>query len=233
MGIYKHKQKPRLFFGMTTVTPGKSNSQDITMARLSTLSLFSQLLLTAVSAISTPDHGQNATYDYIVVGSGPGGAPVAAQLAKHGYSVLLMDAGDDQRANFNTSISVVLSDVAAEDEKLRWDYFVRYHADDNVVASYRYLTWETPEGNQYVGQSPPPGSKALGVYYPRSGTLGGCSAHNAGGAIIPQDSYWNDIAKLTGDKSWGYVMTSLCTQKQTCSHKRLQTREHEALLRPV
>lgn len=37
-------------------------------------------------------------YDYIVVGSGPGGAPVAANLAKAGASVLLLEAGDDQGA---------------------------------------------------------------------------------------------------------------------------------------
>ncbi len=37
-------------------------------------------------------------YDYIVIGSGPGGAPVAANLAKAGASVLLLEAGDDQGA---------------------------------------------------------------------------------------------------------------------------------------
>ena len=32
-------------------------------------------------------------YDYIVVGSGAGGGPVAVNLAKHGFSVLLLEAG--------------------------------------------------------------------------------------------------------------------------------------------
>lgn len=143
------------------------------------------------------------SYDYIVVGSGPGGAPVAAQLSKAGYSVLLMDAGDDQRQNTNTSVSIVLADVAAEDEKLRWDYFVRYHEDDDLAFSNRYTTWLTPEGDHYVGQTAPEGYKRLGIYYPRSGTLGGCSAHNAGAAMIPQDSYWDYIAEITGDPTWG------------------------------
>ncbi len=141
-------------------------------------------------------------YDYIVVGSGPGGAPVASKLAQNGYSVLLLDAGDDQRANLNTSISAALADVAAEDEKLRWDFFVRYHEDDDIHYSNRYFTWRTKTGDQYVGQHPPDGSQALGIYYPRSGTLGGCSAHNAGAAMVPQDSFWDVIANTTGDFSW-------------------------------
>jgi choline dehydrogenase len=143
------------------------------------------------------------TYDYIVVGSGPGGAPVASQLSKNGYSVLLLDAGDDQRRNLNTSVGIALADVAAEDEKLRWDFFVRYHADDEVQNSNRYLTWETEDGNHYAGQSPPEGARPLGIYYPRSGTLGGCSAHNAGAAVVPQDSFWDYIANITSDVSWG------------------------------
>lgn len=170
--------------------------------------LHSSLLFNLLSLASTqPVLSNDTTYDYIVVGSGPGGAPVAAQLAQNGYSVLLMDAGDDQRSNTNTSISIVLADVAAEDEKLRWDFFVRYHADDEIENSYRYMTWRTEEGEYWVGEEvdgvePPEGAERLGIYYPRSGTLGGCSQHNAGGAILPQDSYWDDIADKLEDESW-------------------------------
>lgn len=146
-------------------------------------------------------------YDYIVVGSGPGGAPVAAQLAQHGYSVLLMDAGDDQRSNTNTSIAVALADVAAEDEAIRWDFFVKYHRDDEIANSNRYFTWRTPDGEYSVGATPPNGSERLGIYYPRSGTLGGCSAHNAGAAMLPQDSFWDHIANITEDDSWRYGLT--------------------------
>lgn len=34
-------------------------------------------------------------YDYVVVGSGPGGGPLAVDLAKSGSSVLLLEAGSD------------------------------------------------------------------------------------------------------------------------------------------
>ena len=45
----------------------------------------------------------NSTYDYIVVGSGPGGGPLAVNIAKAGHSVLLIEAGDDQTENANVS----------------------------------------------------------------------------------------------------------------------------------
>jgi choline dehydrogenase len=35
----------------------------------------------------------NKTYEYIVVGSGPGGGPIASNLARAGHSVLLLEAG--------------------------------------------------------------------------------------------------------------------------------------------
>ena len=40
-----------------------------------------------------------ASYDYIVVGSGPGGGPLAADLARAGYSTLLIEAGGDEGDN--------------------------------------------------------------------------------------------------------------------------------------
>ena len=53
----------------------------------------------ALAAISI----DNKTYEYIVVGSGPGGGPLASNLARAGHSVLLLEAGDDQTENVNVS----------------------------------------------------------------------------------------------------------------------------------
>jgi choline dehydrogenase len=50
--------------------------------------------------------------------------------------------------------------------------------------------------------NPPSGSKPKGILYPRAGTLGGCSAHNALITIYPHESDWSNIANLTGDTSW-------------------------------
>jgi choline dehydrogenase len=64
------------------------------------------------------------------------------------------------------------------------------------------MTWETPSKSLYVGKNPPTGSKMKGIFYPRSGTLGGCTTHNAMVAVYPHDSDWSHIVNITGDKSW-------------------------------
>ena len=64
------------------------------------------------------------------------------------------------------------------------------------------MTYRTPSGEIYVGVNPPTGSNPLGIYYPRTGALGGCSMHNALITIYPQDDDWSYIQQLTGDASW-------------------------------
>lgn len=69
------------------------------MARI--ILLASTLALLSLKALAASI--DNQTYEYIVVGSGPGGAPLAANLARAGRSVLLLEAGDDQTENANVS----------------------------------------------------------------------------------------------------------------------------------
>jgi choline dehydrogenase len=60
------------------------------MAPKFVLSFLATLLsLQAIAAASI----DNKTYEYIVVGSGPGGGPIASNLARAGHSVLLLEAG--------------------------------------------------------------------------------------------------------------------------------------------
>jgi choline dehydrogenase-like flavoprotein len=50
----------------------------------------------AVSAVvQAAPTASDAEYDYVVIGSGPGGGTLAASLAKAGQSVLLIEAGGD------------------------------------------------------------------------------------------------------------------------------------------
>jgi choline dehydrogenase len=67
---------------------------------------------------------QNEKYEYIVVGSGAGGGPLAARLALAGKSVLLVEAGDDQGQNQNQQIPTFHA-YATEDESMAWDFYVR------------------------------------------------------------------------------------------------------------
>jgi len=171
------------------------------MASFSAFVLISLLFSLAVLAdVQTSSN----TYDYIVVGSGPGGGPLAANLAKAGASVLLLEAGDDEGSNLDEEIAGWFF-LAFNDPLMRWDFFVKYHSDDAITRQFEHLTWRTTDGQFYVGTDPPPGATMLGVYYPRAGTLGGCSTHNALCAPLPSDSDWNSIAELTGDQSWRYV----------------------------
>lgn len=64
-------------------------------------------------------------YDYIVIGSGPGGAPLAARLGLAGNKVLVIEAGQDAAATNDNATVPILNAKASEDEQLSWDFYVR------------------------------------------------------------------------------------------------------------
>ncbi|KAF7541778.1 hypothetical protein G7054_g259 [Neopestalotiopsis clavispora] len=149
-----------------------------------------------------PNNGTStADYEYIVVGSGPGGGPLAANLARRGHSVLLLEAGDDQGTNLNQTIPA-RGPTSSEDESMSWGFFVKHFADDAEAARDPRMTWDTPNGTLYVGLDPPQGSTQKGIFYPRAGTVGGCGSHNALIGILPHESDWEYIVDKTGDESW-------------------------------
>ncbi|KAH6635731.1 hypothetical protein F5144DRAFT_487535 [Chaetomium tenue] len=141
------------------------------------------------------------TYDYIVVGSGPGGGLVASNLALAGHSVLLLEAGADTSADVATSVNAL---SYPQNPNYQWSFFVKHHADAEVEARYRLLTWTLPDGTYWVGPKAdaPAGAVLNGVWYPRGATLGGSAMVNAMASVLPNDADWNKIAKLAGDKSW-------------------------------
>ena len=59
------------------------------------LTLFTGALCDRHNPILPPGASPATDYEYVVVGSGPGGGTLAANLAEAGHKVLLIDAGGD------------------------------------------------------------------------------------------------------------------------------------------
>jgi choline dehydrogenase len=142
-------------------------------------------------------NNEQAKYDYIIVGSGAGGGPLAANLVKAGFKVLLLEAGGDplrdnegrEKERYTYSIPA-LHGRATEDKDLRWDFYVKHYSDEK----------RQQEDSKYEEDKYDPEYK--GILYPRAGTLGGCTAHHAMITVYPHNSDWDRIAEITGDDSW-------------------------------
>lgn len=164
--------------------------------------IFSRLLSLAAVAVGLGAAVDLDDYEYVVVGSGAGGGPLAARLALAGHKTLVIEAGDDQGTNPNYTVPAY-SAKASEDEAMAWNFFTRHYQDDSRQALDYKTTYDTPDGGEYTGLNPPEGSTLKGTLYPRTGTLGGCTVHNALVTIYPHQSDFQFIASLTGDESWG------------------------------
>ncbi|KAF2089918.1 GMC oxidoreductase [Saccharata proteae CBS 121410] len=140
-------------------------------------------------------------YEYIVIGSGAGGGPLAARLALAGHKTLLIEAGDDQGSNLNYSVPAYQA-KSTEDPAMSWDFFVKHYSDEERQKLDYKLTYDLPDGGEYIGLNPPEDASIKGILYPRAGTLGGCTAHNALVTIYPDRDDFEYIANLTGDSSW-------------------------------
>ncbi|KAK1454464.1 choline dehydrogenase [Colletotrichum cuscutae] len=116
-------------------------------------------------------------------------------------ALLLIDAGGDSGDSWTEKVPA-LHLMSTEFEDTRWNYFVNHYPDREQQKRDSKMTYEMPDGSFYVGLDPPAGATPLGVWYPRAGTLGGCSRHNALITIHAHDSDWTNIATLTGDDTW-------------------------------
>jgi len=139
-------------------------------------------------------------YDYIVIGSGAGGGPVAANLASAGFSVLLMEAGGDYDGlNYDVP---AFHGQSTLDPAMRWDFWVRHYEDqDRQRADTKYREHEFDRDN--LGHADGnPGERVDGILYPRASTIGGCTAHHALITVAPHESDWTNLQTRTGDESW-------------------------------
>ncbi|KAH9905729.1 GMC oxidoreductase [Xylariomycetidae sp. FL2044] len=172
------------------------------------------------------DHAAAIQYEYIVIGSGPGGGPLAADLARAGYTVLLLEAGSDY-VDDPIYQDVNLATVASNDPRTRWDFFVKHSDDPERELTYKHMTWRTADGSFYVGLDPPEGAEQLGIWYPRAAVIGGCAMHNAAYLELPSDENWDYIANITGDDSWrASEMRKIYEEIENCHYAETGTEGH-------
>src|SRR6202045_4172197 len=149
----------------------------------------------AAAQPSTPSGAAaaDAECDYVA-----GGGTVAARLAEVGYRVVLLEAGGDpmqlQGGNAAYPDAARLPDdyqvpcfhaLSTENEAMKWDFFVRHYPDET----------QQRRDSKYV-------TEERGVLYPRAGTLGGGTAHNAMTMVYPHNEDWDRSAELTRDELW-------------------------------
>ncbi|GIZ36555.1 hypothetical protein CKM354_000002600 [Cercospora kikuchii] len=145
--------------------------------------------------------GNDTGYEYVIVGSGPGGGPLAARLAIAGHRVLLIEAGGDFGDNVNQTVPA-RNLQSGEDPNIKWDYFVTHYKDVERQKKDIKMTYRLSDGSFYHGLYPPEGAEPLGILYPRASALGGCAEHNAVVTTYPHKSDWTYLQTLTGDDSW-------------------------------
>jgi choline dehydrogenase len=158
-------------------------------------------------------NAQAQKFEYVVVGSGAGGGTIAARLAEAGRSVLLLEAGDDPLQLRDSRLPEdyqipAFHPFASENEAIRWDFFVRHYTNDE----------QQMRDEKFIRDRD-------GVLYPRAGTLGGCTAHNALILVYPHNDDWEYIARLTRDPSWNPInMRRYFARMEDCRHRRIYRR---------
>ena len=154
--------------------------------------------------MSDPSDPQaTAEFDYIIIGSGAGGGPLAARLALSGKRVLVLEAGENGADLEPTDGAREVSEVPAfhavstEHPELSWRFFVKHYGAANPPCGLDPKLYPSKEKGEEEKDP-----TRHGIFYPRAAALGGCTIHNAMITIAGPDSDWDDLADFLRDDSW-------------------------------
>lgn len=153
-------------------------------------------------------------YDFVCIGSGPGGGHMCSNLAIAGFKVLLIEAGGDSGLDLIQQVPA-MNIASTEDWSMEWAYYIHKYDDTEIDKRDTKMVYNTTDGKKWSSYNAtgnlgtpatsdqiPDGAEPLGIYYPRTGALGGCSRHNALFSMQPYEMDWDDMVELTGDNSY-------------------------------
>src|SRR5438270_11270144 len=103
---------------------GKYSRRDL-LGGIGTAGLAAAAASTAPKALADVAQPDADTYDYVVVGSGAGGGPVACNLAKAGFKVCILEAGT--APSTRTYQVPVFHGLSTEDPSMAWNFFVNHY----------------------------------------------------------------------------------------------------------
>jgi choline dehydrogenase len=153
--------------------------------------------------------------DFIVVGAGAGGAPLAARLAERGYTVLVVEMGPEKPppppgAKAESTEVPLLHIESTEDERHSLRFFVKHFDED-------------PDGSLDPKVHRPENARRdeRGIFYPRAQGVGGCTLHNAMITVCGLSEDWDEVAEATEDESWrGERMRPYFQRVERCHYDR-------------
>ncbi len=154
--------------------------------------------------------------DFILVGAGAGGAPLAARLAERGYRVLVIEMGPRrpekaERAVVEDTEVPLLHAESTEDDRHSLRFFVK-HFDEDLDRSLDPKLHIPGDGETKDDH---------GVFYPRGQGVGGCTLHNAMITITGPSEDFDEIAEATGDESWrGERMRRYFERLERCNYAK-------------
>ena len=166
--------------------------------------------------------------DFIIVGAGAAGAPLAARLVERGFTVLVMEMGPrgmdgtSERVGAeveNTDVPL-LHPETTEDPRHSLRFFVKHFDRDPEESLDPKIHRPQPMPG---APTPNPGDEH-GIFYPRAQGIGGCTIHNAMITVCGPSEDWDEIAEATGDESWrGERMRAYFERLEKCHYARPAT----------